>query len=202
MGLFSSGKNPANAAMQYLQQIPGAVQPYYEPYINAGRTAGESTGAIYDRLANNPVDYLNELMSGYDATPGAKAREKALLDAAHNAAAAGGYAGLPYDQEQQMSILNALRDDSMKQWLNTVLGIQGTGLSGQEHIADRGYNASTGYGDIIGSSLNQAGGVAFQGQQQRNQDRAGLRNLLGGILGGGIGLATQPSLSAFGRKIW
>ena len=69
-------------------------------------------------------------------------------------------------------------NDDMQQWLQNVLGIQGTGLTGQQHQTDQGYGASTGYGDILGGSLNQMGGLAFQGQQQRNQDKAGLRNMI------------------------
>lgn len=196
MGLFSSGKNPADRAMPIAQQIPGAVQPYYQPYIDAGRQAGQESGAMYGRMANDPMQYLQELMNGYSMSDGYKHKENRLLNTASNAAAAGGFAGLPYDQEQQMSIQNALMDESMQQWLQNVLGIQGTGLAGQQHQADQGYNASTGYGDILGGSLNQQAGIAFQGQQQRNQDRNGMRGLLAGLLGGAGGFMSG------GNKLW
>ncbi len=197
MGLFSSGKNPADKAMPYLNQIPGAVQPYYQPYIDQGQQAGQSAGAQYGRMANDPMQYLEELMGGYTMGDGFKRKEQRLLNTASNAAAAGGFAGLPYDQEQQAGITNALMDESMQQWLQNVLGIQGAGLQGQQHQADLGYGASTGYGDILGGSLNQMGGLAFQGQQQRNQDRSGMRNMLAGLLGGGMGWATGG-----GNKLW
>lgn len=197
MGLFSSGKNPADKAMPYLSQIPGAVQPYYQPYIDRGQTAGQYAGQTYDRMANDPMQYLQELMNGYTTGAGFNKKKEDLLGVARNAAAGGGYAGLPFDQEQQTTLVNALMNDDMQQWLQNVLGIQGTGLMGQQHQADQGYNASTGYGDILGGSLNQMGGLAFQGQQQRNQDKAGLRNTIAALLGGGAGWATGG-----GNKLW
>ena len=57
-------------------------------------------------------------------------RKKDLLGVARNAAAGGGYAGLPFDQEQQTTLVNALMNDDMQQWLQNVLSIQGTGLTG------------------------------------------------------------------------
>lgn len=202
MGLFSSGKNPADRAMPLLNQIPGAVQPYYQPYIDQGQAAGQQAGDVYGRMSQDPMQYLQELMSGYSPSTGYKAREKQLLDVARNTAQMGGYAGLPYDEQQRTGMVNALMSDDMQQWLTNVLGIQGAGLTGQQHQADQGYQASTGYGDIVGGSLNQRAGAAFQGQQQRNQDRGGMRSMLAQLLGGGAGLATKPSASLFGNKLW
>jgi hypothetical protein len=141
-------------------------------------------------------------MSGYRASDGFKAKEQRLLDTASNAAAAGGFAGLPYDQEQQQGIVSALMDDSMRDWVQNVLGIQKTGLTGQQHISDRGYEASTGYGDILGGSLNQQGGAAFQGAAQKNANRSNWMKLLGGAAGAGLGFATQPTASIFGNSLW
>lgn len=202
MGLFSSGKNPADRAMPYLEQIPGAVQPYYQPYIDQGRQAGEQAGSMYGRMAQDPMQYLQELMSGYNVSDGYKAKEQRLLDTAHNTAVAGGYAGLPYDERQRSEMVSALMSDDMQQWLNNVLGVQGMGLGGQQHLADQGFQASTGYGDIVGGSLNQRAGAMFQGQQQRNQDKAGLRSMLAQALGAGAGFGMQPSASAFGKTLW
>ncbi len=52
-GLFGvGGKNPANAASKYLDQIPGAIKPYYDPYINAGKGALDELGSQYGQLTN------------------------------------------------------------------------------------------------------------------------------------------------------
>ena len=45
-----------------------------------------------------------------------------------------------------------------------------------------GYNANQSLTDILGNSLNQQGGLAFQGQAQHNQ---GLMDLLSSLIGGG-----------------
>jgi hypothetical protein len=202
MGLFGKFRNPADAARPYSEQIPGAVSPYYQPYINQGQEVDPRLMETYGRMGQNPMDYLNELMSGYSPSAGFKAKEKRLLETASNASAAGGFSGLPYDQEQQQGIVSALMDDSMQDWIKNVLGIQGTGLEGQQHISDRGYRASTGYGDILGGNLDQQAGLAFQGTAQKNQNRTNWMNLLGGGAGAALGFATQPTGSIFGKKLW
>ena len=60
--LFGGGRNPADAAQGYLGQIPGAVNPYYQPYINAGQQSMGQTQGIYNQMTQNPNDYYNVLV--------------------------------------------------------------------------------------------------------------------------------------------
>ena len=66
----------------------------------------------------------------------------------------------------------------MQQYLQNVLGLYNTGLSGEEGIAGRGYNASSSLADLLGGGLNQQANLAFQGQQQQNTNKNALMNSL------------------------
>jgi hypothetical protein len=75
----------------------------------------------------------------------------------------------------------------MQQFLQNVLGVFGTGLSGEEGIANRGFDASKSLTDLLGGALNQQGGLAFQDQQQKNQNKNDLWHMFGKALGAGAG---------------
>lgn len=171
--LFGGGDygNPADAGMGYLNRIPAEVGKYYQPFISSGQQAEQITNPIYGQMSQNPQDFLNSIMRGYNPSEGYRFKERELGDALRNTAAAGGFVGTPYHQQQQGELTSGLLSQDMQQFLNNILGIQGTGLQGQENRIGRGYNAATGYGNILGSNLAQQGGLAMQGaaSQQANQ---------------------------------
>lgn len=179
MALFG---NPAKAAQPYLNQIPGAVSPYYQPYIQQGQQAGSQAASVYERMSQDPTSFINQLMSSYSPSKGFQFQKDLALKEQRNTAAQGGFSGTQYDQMRQAELANSLANKDMYTWLNTVLGAQGAGLSGQQQLANQGFGASTSLGDIMGSNLAQQGALAFQGQNARNQQ-------LSGLLGAGAGLA-------------
>ena len=83
------GKNPADEAMQYFQQIPGTLKPYYDPYIQTGLDAKDALGDQYSRLMEDPTAFINALMEGYTPSEGYQAKKKEMLGQAANTAAAG-----------------------------------------------------------------------------------------------------------------
>ena len=182
-GLFGAGqKNPAGAAMPYLNQIPGQVQPYYQPFIDAGKNSMGKTSGIYDQMSQNPGEYYNQLASGYKESPGYQHRLNSALQAGTNAQAAGGMAGSPQHEEMNMTLANDIAGKDFNDYMNQVFGINQAGLQGEENTTNRGYNASTGYGNILGSNTAQQAGLAFQGQAGQNQANAGnMGNVFGGI---------------------
>lgn len=198
---FLTGKNPAKAAQPYLQQIPGAVQPYYQPYINQGQQSGSAASGIYNQMSSDPTAFLNQLMSGYTPSQGYQFQADQAQKAASNAAAAGGYRGTSFDQMQQAELANALASQDMYKWLEQVLGVQGVGLGGQQHLADQGFQASTGYGDVLGNTLGAQGGLAYQGQAQKNKQNADFLQLLSSLGGAAFGAASNP-MSLFGKELW
>lgn len=176
MGLFDFlfGKDPSKAANQYLNQIPGAVNPYYQPYINQGQQAGQMLGGEYGNLVNDPNSIYNKLGAGYKESPGYQHRLREALQAGTNAQAAGGMAGSPQHEEQNMNLANDIAGKDFESYLQHIMGLYGTGLQGEQGFQNQGFGASTGYGNILGSNLAQQGGLAYNGQAGQNANRAGL----------------------------
>jgi hypothetical protein len=182
-GLFGGGgKNPADAAMPYLNQIPGVGHQYYDPWINQGINAMGQTSGVYNQMTMNPGDYYNKIASGYKQSPGYQFKLQQGLGAAGNAAAAGGMAGSPQHQQQATSVAEGIANQDFNDYLNQVLGINRTGLQGQENAQNRGYGASQGLSDLLGSNLAQQANLAFQGQAGENaRDKSGWESIFSGI---------------------
>ena len=183
------GGNPADAGMGYLNRIPEEVGRYYQPFISSGQEAEKITNPIYGQMSQNPQDFLNNIMRGYNPSEGYNFQRGQLENELRNTAAMGGFVGTPYHQQQQGQAIQGLLSQDMQQYLNNILGIQSGGLQGQENRIGRGYNASTGYGNIIGSNLAQQGGLAMQGaahEQMQDMARNNARTqFFGNLLGAG-----------------
>lgn len=171
----------------------------------------------YGSMAKNPTEFLDNIMKSYKPSEGYKYKQGKLLGAARNSAASGGFAGTQYDQDQQANMVNGILGGDMQEFLNNILGIQGQGLQGQERqlagrergqerqmlgqqralamrganeeaTAQRGFDAAQALADLLGNTASAQGGVAYQGQRQRNQGRMDARqnrlDFLGQLLGG------------------
>jgi len=193
-GLFGGGKkNAASAAMPYLERVPEYGYNAYNPFINKGKQAEEQLYPMYSQFASNPTDYLNQVMSQYEPSKGYQYREGRNLRAAHNTAAAGGYAGTPNDEENRTQMVNALMNEDMQQFLQNVLGIQGAGLSGLENRVEHGYGASGSLADYLGGAQGQMGSAAFGGAASRNANKSAMINSL-------IGAGAQGAGNYYGAK--
>jgi hypothetical protein len=188
--LFGGGdKNPMDAANPYLNKIPGVAHQGYDPYINSGLDASAKTKSQYESLMNDPTAFINSLMEGYKPSEGYQFQKEQLTKELGNTAAAGGIAGTPQDQMNQGQGVQKLLSADMQQFLQNILGVYGAGLSGEEGIANRGYDASGRLTDSLGSALNQQGGLAFQNAQQQNKNKNDLWSMFGKALGAGTGFA-------------
>lgn len=190
-----------NDANKYLNQIPGVGHGAYDDYINQGKDASGRTKRQYESLMNDPTAFINKLMESYKPSEGYQFQKEQLTKDLGNTAAAGGVAGTPMDQMNQGQGVQKLLSGDMQQFLQNAFGAFQTGLSGEEGIAGRGYDASKGLADYLGNNLTQQGGLAFQNGREQNQKGQDLWNMFGKALGGGIGLAKNP-LSLFGNQIW
>ena len=184
MGLFGGGKqtNPADAGMPYLNEIPGTVTPYYNPYINLGKGAARISAPVYYQQVTNPQGYYNNIMSGYSQSPAEQYNQQQLLAQQAGTAAAGGFSGTPYDQQQQAATTNGLLAQDQQQYYNNVTGAQNQGLNAGMHYYDTGYQASNTLAQLLGANLAAQSGMAYSGaafQDQMNAQAA--QNRLGAI---------------------
>ena len=112
-------------------------------------------------------------------------------------------AGSPQHQQQSMQTANDIASQDYNDYINHILGLYGYGLQGEQGLGQQGYEASRGYGDILGSNLAQQGQLAYEGQAGQNANRSGLFNNLisgaatigGAALGGPWGAAAGGSLA-------
>lgn len=188
-GMFGlgKGKNPADSANEYLNRIPGAMNPYYKPYQDAGKDAMGDLKGRYGNLMDNPGDIFNKLGQGYKESPGYQRALQAALGAGSNAQAAGGMLGTPQHEQQNMQIASDMQGKDFEQYMQHMLGMYGAGLGGEEGINKMGYGANTDYGNMLGTLLGKQGEYAYNGQAGENQgNQMNWNNIFGG-LGGLLG---------------
>lgn len=184
---MSSGSNPANAAMPYLEQIPGVAEKYYNPYITMGQEAGNNIHSEYQQMLSDPEAYINAIYAAYEPSDAYQYQQEQMLDTASNASAAGGYTGTEDDIRRQEEITQGLLSQDMQQWLNNVLGVTNTGLQGESHLNDIGYGASGQAANMTADALNSQATAAYMGQAHQNAAAGALMNGLLKLMTGGIG---------------
>lgn len=190
--LFGGGKNPADAARPYLDQIPGVAHQTYDPYISEGRGASQRVGSEYGDLLDNPTALIDKIMGNYHPSEGYNFEKTQLQKELKNASAAGGIAGTEYDVMRQGQGIQGLLSKDMEKYLQNALGLYRTGLTGEQGIADTGYKANEGLGTALGNNLSSQAGLAFKGQSEQNAQRTALIGAIAKALGAGAGAIFGP----------
>ena len=100
----SRSNNPSRAAEAQLSVIPGAVRPYYDPYIQLGNVnarmpalnqayqnlfAGPDVEQCalnnqYQSMSQNPTGFMDALMRNYNPSEGYRFKQRQMLDAMRN----------------------------------------------------------------------------------------------------------------------
>lgn len=181
MGMFDfmSGSSSAN---NYLKKIPGVVKPYYDPYIESGNQAIPILEEQYGKLVSNPGDIYSSLGSGFQTSPGYNFALEQALNASNNAAAAGGMAGSPMHEQQNMTVATGLADQDYYNYMNDVLGLYNTGLSGEQKLYNTGYQASDTLAKILSGNLQSQATAAAMGNQYGSAMGLGLLGIGAGLL--------------------
>lgn len=193
--IFSKGPNLSGEANKYLNQIPGAMQPYYQPYMTAGQNALGQLMGQYGSLTGNTGDVYNKLAGGYQQSPGYQSALQEAMRGVGNQAAAGGMAGSPAAQVSAAEYSGKLAQQDFGDYMNRMMGLYNTGLQGLSGINQMGFNANTDYGNMMGNILGQQAQYGVLDKTMRNQQRGqgigqlfgGLGMLAGGPLGGYFG---------------
>ncbi len=169
-----------------MDQIPGFGRQGYQPFIDQGMQAqGQASGA-YQQMLQNPTSFVDQIMQSYKPSQGYQFRQKNSLNAMRNSASSGGFAGTGYDQMQQGEMADNLASQDMQQYLQNVLGVQGTGLAGQQHVGDIGYNASGSLADYLGNAAMSKANLKYGQNKQASSNDAGMGALFGQLAGAGM----------------
>jgi hypothetical protein len=199
--------NPGEQASKDLQQIPGQVQPYYQPYINAGNQSMSALGnqiasllgggsqlqSTYGSMMSNPGGYLNSIGAGYQQSPGYQYELQQGQDAVSNAAASGGYVGTPQEQQYMANTTEGIANQDYNDWLNHTMsilqigiggaqGMYNTGFGGAENINKMGYDASNSMAETIAQSLMQQANLDYASQVNQNQHNMGVAGASAGLV--------------------
>lgn len=190
--IMASYTNPANNAMPYLGQIPGATVPFLSPFYSAGINAYPTLNSEYGSLMRDPGAKLNEIGSSFHESPGFKFALQQALQGADHAAAAGGMAGSPEHEQKAMQLATNLGNQDYYNWIDRTLPLYEHGLSGEQGFYSGGLQAGTSLADMIAQTLAQQGQLSYAGQQNLNQLNASRNNAKWNAIGQGVG-----ALSAF-----
>lgn len=205
--MFGGNQNPYDAASQYYNQIPGMLNNTYNPYIHAGmgalpgmqqyenrgNVAGNNLMNQYSQMTNNPGGLVNKLGASFHQSPGYAFQVQQSLNAANRAAAAGGMAGSPEEQQNIATTTNQLANQDYYNYLNHatqmygagIQGMQGTERLGANMVQDlygAGANASNNLAQNLGSAYMNQGNMAYGSANFNNQMMGGgIGQMLGGI---------------------
>jgi hypothetical protein len=175
--------------MPYLEKIPGAIQPYYQPYMDAGTKALGTLQDQYDMLLNDPTIMMNKIGASYTASPGYQYNVDQATNAANNSAAAGGYVGSPAEQENLAKQISGIASQDYNTYMNQALGQYGIGLQGTQGLNQMGYNANTGYANELADVYNSEANLSYAGTQGENANNAAKWNNILKLGGLGVGYA-------------
>lgn len=180
--MISPGGNPANKANQQLDQIPGQMKPYYDPYINAGRSSLTDLQGQYADLMNDPGSILARIGRGYKESPGFKFQRDQGLNSINNAAAAGGMMGTSSHQQNAGELSENLANKDYGDYMRQAMGLWGQGLAGKEDLNHMGFDASTGFARNLADISGSKAGYAFEGAAGKNKQ---ISDLIAMMIAGG-----------------
>ena len=199
MSWFSNmfgGKNPADSAMPYLNQIPGKTQQYQQPWMQAGQNQLPGLQDQYRQLMNDPGGRMNKIGESFKESPGFKFAMQQALQGGNHAAAAGGMAGSPQHEQQNMQMATDLGNQEYNNWMKNALGQYDMGLQGSQGMANQGQQAGQSMADMIAQTLAQQANLSFNGQQQQNQNKS---DMWGNVFNGAGSLAAFNPWGMFGN---
>lgn len=156
--------NPSDAANRYFNQMGGTLRQNFNPWIQAGQN-----------LMQNPGERLNQIGQGYHQSPGFQFALQQALQGAGHAAAAGGMAGSPQHEQQNMQLATQIGNQDYNTWLQNALGLHNLGYQG-------GQQAGMGLGEDLASILAHQGQYAYAGQAGQNEgNTANWENVFSGV---------------------
>ena len=199
-GLFTdSYEDPSKKALPYLQQIPDAIKPYYQPYMDAGTSSLATLQDQYNMLLNDPTIMMNKIGNSYTASPGYQYNVNQATNAANNAAAADGYLGSPAEQENLASQIAGISSQDYNTYMQQALAQYGLGLQGTSDLNTMGYKANTGYAGELSDVLNSEANLSYAGTQGKNANDAAKMNNWLKLAGMGLGYKMGSPAVAIGK---
>lgn len=183
-GFGPSYQDPAAAGRAGLDKIPGTMKPYFDPYIDRGREAGDTLHQQYGDMTNNPGEFYSNLGKGYTQSPGYKNKMEAAMTAGTNAAASGGMLGTPQDEEARGNMAGDVANQDYQAYMDHMMQVFGQGQKGQQSEEAQGYGASTQLGEDLGGVEGRKAQLDYEGVAGKNKFNAQRKKDMMEALGG------------------
>ena len=211
MGLFSHD-DPYDEYADEISQIPGAISPYYQPYIDAGTDALNTLNPLYQNMLGNygglqqgynamfmhPDQVLNQMMSGYSQSPYYDYELEQGENAIGAAEAAGGMAGTPEHAQKNASLAENLANQYMQEYLKNAEMIGRGGMRGKQQFLNMGTRGEEGIyksGMNASNQMAQAIADAMSSQAQAQYGSTSTKNRrMGRLVGDVAGLGAMMFL--------
>lgn len=139
----------------YLQQIPGQLTPYYQPYMDAGTGAMTNLQGQYSDLINDPGGKYNQIGQSFHQSPGFDFAMQQALQGSDHAAASGGMAGSPQHEQQNQTLATNLANQDYYHYMEGATGMYDQGLKGEQGLMGQGFKATQSLTDQIAQELSQ-----------------------------------------------
>jgi hypothetical protein len=185
--IFGSSSDPNQSAMQYLQKIPGIYDQYYSPYTDAGTDALGTMQDQINTLLTDPTQMMDQIGGQYKESPGYQYNVDQATQGAMNAAAAGGQAGSPAEQQALANQISGMASQYYNQYMNQALGMYGKGFGAEQDIMHQGAQMSQQEAEALARNMMGQGAAAAGSDMFSNARSAGKWNTLGGMIGMGLG---------------
>lgn len=196
--------NPADAGMGYLDQVPGTISPYYQPYIDAGQQSLSTLMGQYNNLLNDPGAVMNNAAKGFNQSPGYQFQYNQAMNASNGAAAAGGFLGTSNHQGDASARASNLANQDYYNYMGNALNMYNTGLSGMGGINQMGYGASNELAQSLAANLQSQAGMAYKGQENANENQAGITagiaKMGGSLLGAFSDIRLKENIKKVGER--
>lgn len=177
-GSYFGYKNPAKQGMNYLNQSAAEQQGYYEPYMRHGEEMYGPMSQQYNALMNDPGGRMNQIGQSYQQSPGFKFALQQALQGSGAAQAAGGMAGTPQHEQQNMQLATNMANQDYNQWLQQALGQYDVGLGGAQNVYGIGANSAN---SLANNMRNIRQDQSELGYKQGQYDNAHNSDLWSGI---------------------
>lgn len=131
---------------------------------------------------NDPGARYNQIGESFQQSPGFKFALEQALGAGNRSAAAGGMAGSPMNQQNNMGLATNMALQDYYNYMNGATDLYKTGLNGGQGMANQGQQAGQNQANMIAQTLAQKSQNSINGQNWQNQQRGiGMNNIFSGL---------------------
>jgi hypothetical protein len=169
MGLFGHHKSPSKEAGKIIGGVPSATAPHTAPWEESGKNVLPNLEEQYTQSMTNPGGKYNDIGSNYKESPGYKFALQQALQGGNNAAAAGGMAGSPQHEQEQMELAQNLANQDYYNYMEGATDIYKTGLTGGQNLSNQGQEAGKTQSDYVAQTMAQQANLKRAQEQEENE---------------------------------